>query len=93
MCCIFPISVCGGACIWFNHNRCLIYLAAHSMDVLQLVDAHLSITVSYQDTVCLQGEEQVPHVHSGGSRLHNRWLQAEDHREVSPTQSDRSRQI
>ena len=54
------------------------YLAALShTEVLQLVDSHLSIAASYQDTVCLCGKQQGPHLHGGGSRLHNDWVQTD----------------
>lgn len=63
----------------------LSYLAALSVEVLELIDAHYAIAVSYQDTVCLCREEQVLHVDCGGGRLHYNWLPAEGHREDPPT--------
>lgn len=63
----------------------LSYLAALSVEVLELIDAHYAIAVSYQDTVCLCREEQVLHVDCGGGRLHYNWLPAEGHTEDPPT--------
>lgn len=66
--------------------NCLCYLSALSMEVLELVDTHLSITVSYQDTVCLCREQHFLHVHCGGSMLYYNWVQAEDNTEDPQTQ-------
>lgn len=57
--------------LWF-------YLVALSqLEVLKLVDSHLSITVPYQDAVCLCGKQQRCHLHTRSSRLHNNGVQAE----------------
>lgn len=64
----------------------LSYLATLSGEVLELIDTHNTITVSYQDTVCLCREEQVLHVHCGGGRLFYNWLPAEGHTKDPPTQ-------
>lgn len=63
----------------------LSYLAALSVEVLELIDAHYTIAVSYQDTVCLCREEQVLHADCGGGRQHYNWLPAEGHTEDPPT--------
>lgn len=59
----------------------LSYLALFSVEVLELIDAHSTIAVSHQDTVCLRREEQVLHVHPGARRLYYYWLLTEDNTE------------
>lgn len=57
------------------------YLAAFSVEVLELIDTHSTTAVSHQDTVCLCREEQVLHVHLGARRLYYDWLLTEGNTE------------
>lgn len=84
--------------IYACSRRCLkacfpqFYLAALShIEVPELVDSHVSIAVSYQDTVRLRGKQQGLHLHTWGSTLHDDWVQAEGEERCLLRETDRVR--